>query len=78
MNIYKHELRMSSRSVISWSLSLAFMVYAFMSIFSGISADAELLNEMMAEFPEELLIAFGMDNLDWSTPLGFYGFVFVF
>jgi ABC-2 type transport system permease protein len=69
---------MSSRSVITWSLSLAFMVYAFMSIFSGISADAELMNEMMAEFPEELLIAFGMDNLDWSTPLGFYGFVFVF
>ena len=54
MNIFKHELRMSSRSVITWSVSLAVLMFVFMSLFSGIAIDAELMNEMMSEFPEEL------------------------
>ncbi len=78
MNIFKHEFKMNLRSVLTWSVSLAFMIFAFMSIFSSIAVDSEMMNEMMAEFPEELLLAFGMVNLDWSSPLGFYGFVFVF
>ena len=78
MNIFKHELRMSSRSVITWSVSLAVLMFVFMSLFSGIAIDAELMNEMMSEFPEELLIAFGMTGMDWSSVVGFYGFVFLF
>ena len=34
--------------------------------------------EMMSSFPKELLIAFGMVDMDWSTILGFFGLVFVF
>jgi ABC-2 type transport system permease protein len=33
---------------------------------------------MMANFPKELLIAFGLNGVDLSTPLGYYGFVFLF
>jgi ABC-2 type transport system permease protein len=47
-------------------------------IYSGFSDDAELVNEMMAEFPEELLMAFGMENLDLVSALGSYSFVFLF
>ena len=32
----------------------------------------------MSSFPKELLIAFGMVDMDWSTILGFFGLVFVF
>lgn len=78
MNIFKHELRMSSRSVITWSVSVAVLIFVFMSLFSGIAIDAELMNEMMAEFPEELLIAFGMTGMDWASVLGFYSFAFLF
>jgi ABC-2 type transport system permease protein len=49
-----------------------------MSLFSSFAADAELLNEMMAKFPKELLIAFGMTDLDMSTVLGFYALIFLF
>jgi ABC-2 type transport system permease protein len=42
------------------------------------AADAELMNEMMEEFPDELLAAFGMTGLDMSTVLGFYSFIFLF
>ena len=78
MNIYKHEFKMSFRSVIIWSLALIVLIFIVMSLFSGMAADAELMNEMMAEFPDELLAAFGMTGLDLSTVLGFYSFIFLF
>jgi ABC-2 type transport system permease protein len=49
-----------------------------MSIFSSIAVDAELMNEVMAQMPKELLMAFGMNTLDFSKVLGFYGFIFMF
>jgi ABC-2 type transport system permease protein len=73
-----HEFKMSIRSVITWSLSLFFLIFVFMSMFSGIARDAELLNEAMARFPKELLMAFGMLNIDLSTVLGFYALAFTF
>lgn len=61
----------------TWSLSLSFMIFIFLSMFSGIAESAELLNEAMANFPEELLIAFGMENMDMASVLGFYGIIFL-
>ncbi len=78
MNIYKHEFRMSLGSVITWSLSLALLILVFMSMFSVIAEDAQLLNDMMDKFPKELLMAFGMTGIDMSTILGFYALVFTF
>jgi ABC-2 type transport system permease protein len=69
---------MSFRSVIVWSLALIVLIFIVMSLFSSMAADAELMNEMMAEFPDELLAAFGMNGLDFSTVLGFYSFIFLF
>jgi ABC-2 type transport system permease protein len=78
MNIYKQEFRMHVKSVITWSLSLAALILVFMSLYPSFGAEAELLNEMMDKFPRELLIAFGMDGVDMSTVLGFYGLIFLF
>jgi len=50
----------------------------FMSMFQAFAKDAAMVSELMASFPEELLIAFGMTDMDWSTILGFYGLLFVF
>ncbi len=77
MNIYKHEFKMKIKSVITWSVASAFMIFIYLSIFSSIAVDAKLLNEMMASFPEELLIAFGMTDIDMSTILGFFGLIFL-
>ena len=78
MNIFKHEFKMHLRSVITWSVSLVILIFVFMSIFSGMVEDAALLNEALSKFPEELLIAFGMTNLDMSTALGFFALAFLF
>lgn len=78
MNIYKQEFRMNLKSVVTWSFWVAVFIVLYTAALSSIATDAALLNEMMANFPEELLIAFGMQGLDMSTVLGGYSFVFLF
>lgn len=78
MNIYVHELKTRLKSVLIWSASLAVLIFVFMSLFQGFAADAALVAELMEKFPKELLIAFGMADMDWSTILGFFGLCFVF
>jgi ABC-2 type transport system permease protein len=78
MNIYRHEFKINLRSVITWSVSQAGMLFLFTWIFSSIAVDAALLNESLSKFPEEMLIAFGMQNLDLGTVLGFFSFAFLF
>lgn len=77
MNIYKQEFKMLSNSVITWSLAIAMIIFLVMSIFSGFAESAEVLNEAMANFPKELLMAFGLDNMDLSTILGFFSLAFL-
>ena len=69
---------MSFRSVITWSIAISLLIFIYMSIYPGFASDAELLNDVMAEFPEEFLMAFGMDGIDLSTVLGFFGITLLF
>lgn len=78
MNIFAHEFKMKFKSVLVWSLSLAALTLVFMSMFQSFSSSSVAVGELMKSFPEELLIAFGMQDMDWSTVLGFYGLIFVF
>jgi len=78
MNIYKHELKMHLKSVVTWSISLALLIAIYLSAFSTFAADAEMVGEMLKNFPQELLMAFGMDTMDFASVTGFYGLVFLF
>lgn len=69
---------MKLRSIITWSISVAGLLFLFFSIFSTIVDEMEMLNAVMANYPPELLAAFGWDNMDLSTVLGFYAFTFSF
>jgi ABC-2 type transport system permease protein len=77
-NIFRQEFKMNLRSVITWSVAVAALIIVFVSLFSSFAQDAVLLNEMMANFPEELLAAFGMTGVDLSTILGFFSLAFLF
>ena len=69
---------MHIKSVISWSLAVTALIVLYFSLFPSLARDAELLNDMMAQFPEELLMAFGMTGIDLASVLGFYSFLFLF
>ncbi len=78
MNIYKLEFNMHLKSVIIWSLSVSAAIFFIMSMFPTFANEADMINDMMAEFPEEFLMAFGMNGADLSTVLGFFGTYFLF
>lgn len=78
MNIFVHELKTRLHSVLIWSGAMAALILVFMSLFQGFAADTALVNQLMEKFPRELLIAFGMADMDWSTILGFFALIFVF
>ncbi|MBN2256222.1 MAG: ABC transporter permease subunit [Anaerolineaceae bacterium] len=78
MNIYLHEFKTRLSSVLIWSGSIAALIFVFLSMFQAFAADAAMVDDLMKAFPEELLIAFGMTDMDWSTILGFFGLLFTF
>ena len=77
-NIFRYEFRSRLKSVLIWSLGLAFLIVFFFSIYVGFADQAELLNQMMTRFPPELLTAFGLDKMNMASVLGFYGLIFMF
>jgi ABC-2 type transport system permease protein len=78
MNIYLQEFKMRFRSVVTWSIAVAAVLLVFVSLFSSFAAQAASVNEMMSKFPPQLLSAFGLNGVDLSTVLGYFGFVFLF
>jgi len=78
ITIFRQEFKMLLRSVITWSIAVAALGLVFVSLFSSFAQDAALLNEMMANFPEELLVAFGLTGVDLSTILGYFSLAFLF
>lgn len=78
MNIFFQEFKLKIKSVIIWSIAVAVVILIYQGAFSSLDADANLMQEMLAQFPDELLMAFGMDNIDLEPVLGFYGVAFTF
>jgi len=76
--IFQHEFRKRLKSVLTWSLSLIALIFYFFSIFPSFADQAELMNEMLEKFPKELIAAFGMNNMDLATVLGYFSLIFIF
>lgn len=77
-NIFKHEFRSKLKSVLIWSLSLAFLIGFFFSLFPVFADEAAMMEEFIARYPAEMRAAFGLDNMDLTTVLGFFSFLFMF
>lgn len=78
MNIFLHELKANTRSIITWSVTLIAILFALMAFFPNFAEQAEAMNQLLANFPPEVLRVFGMDGLDFTQPLGFFGMIFLF
>lgn len=72
MNIVKRELRANLKSIIIWSIAMAFLVLVWMIEFESF-ANNPYIDDFMKSMPEGLLSAFGMTNLDIASLQGFIG-----
>ena len=78
MNMFKKEFSMKVKSIASWAIPIVVLMFAFMSLYPSFSADAGLLDEAIANMPQELLAAFGMTDINLGSVAGYFGFVFLF
>jgi len=78
LNIFRNEFKTKLPSTIGWSAAIAGLILVFSAMFSAIAGQVESLNNFLANYPKELLIAFGLNGVDLSTVLGFFSFVFLF
>jgi ABC-2 type transport system permease protein len=78
MNIFFHEFKTYLKSVGIWSAGIFLIILIYLSAFNSLAIEAEELSQLLGSFPDELLIAFGMNEMDFTSLLGFFGVVFLF
>lgn len=78
MNILKQELRMGRKSLIVWIISLVGIFVFFMSIYPSISAQMEDFQKVFDSFPIEFQQAFGINDVNLGSILGYYQFAFAY
>lgn len=78
MNIFIHEFKSYLKSVLIWSISIFMMILVYLGAFYSIAEDMAQVSDLLSSFPEELLIAFGMTDLNFTSILGMFGLVFLF
>lgn len=78
-NVFRREFGMRIKSVAAWTLAIEALLFLFMALFPVFAGNTELLARMLANFPKELLTAFGMEDVaGMATVPGYFGFVFLF
>lgn len=77
-NIFKFEFNSRLKSLVTWSLAVATILFFFYSVYTGFADQAALMNQMLQKFPPALLEAFGLTQVDLSSVLGFYSLAVLF
>jgi len=78
MNIFLHEFKSYLKSVAIWSGANFLIILVYFSAFTTIALEAAQMEAMMNSFPEEMLIAFGMNDMNFGSLLGWFAVVFLF
>lgn len=78
MNLLKREMKANLKSLIIWSIGVVFMVAAGMGKYSSLEGTGQSMNALMADMPKSLQAIMGTGSLDLSTPLGYYGVLFLY
>jgi ABC-2 type transport system permease protein len=78
MNMYLHELKAIRRSTILWTISLVAIMSLFLTMFPGLSRDAEDFKQLLAGYPAGIRNALGISLETITTLMGFYMFAFTY
>ena len=71
MTVFKEELRNNKLSLIIWSLAIAFLMAITIILYPEMKSQMEEMNNMFADMGA-FTAAFGMDQLNFGSLLGYY------
>jgi ABC-2 type transport system permease protein len=72
--LFKRELKRNLKSFLTVSIICAALVMYVVSIAPSFGKDIQQILDI--KLPKQMQSAFGMKNLDFGTPMGFYGLIF--
>ena len=72
MVLFTHEIRQGIKMLLIWSVAVSAIIIACMACFPEVEAQAEEIREAFATMGA-FTSAFGLDIIDMTDPLGFYG-----
>ncbi|GAB6109110.1 ABC transporter permease subunit [Fusibacter bizertensis] len=79
LNIFKYEFKMYLKSILIWSITFVTITVLLMAFYPTFGNDVAMVDKLLANYPKELLQAFGMGGaLSLATVPGYYAFVFAF
>ena len=76
MNIVKMELKMATRSLLSFTFSMIAIFSIFIFFFGAFKEDATLVDTLLKNFPPEFKAAFGFSDVNLSEFNGYMSFLF--
>ena len=71
MTLFLHELKQSKISVVIWTLAITFFMVTCVVIYPEMSAEMEQVGDVFASMGS-FTAAFGMDQLNFGTFMGYY------
>ena len=78
MNVFWRELRAYRKVVVIWSVSIILLLAASMAKFNTLTAGGMDVNQLLDQFPATVQAVFGMNGLDITTIVGYFGILYLY
>ena len=78
MNVFWRELRAYRKAVVIWSVSIVLLLAASMAKFNTLAADGMDITQLLDQFPATVQAVFGMNGLDITTIVGYFGVLYLY
>lgn len=78
MNIYLHEMKTYRLNTLIWTIAICGLTLSMMSFYPFIKSDIDMYMEFMENFPPAMKAIMGLVIENFTSPVGFYAFVFTY
>lgn len=78
MNIFVRELKAHWKSLLGWSIAMILLIASGMAKFTSLGPDGQNANQLFGAFPKPVLVILGIQGLDLSTAIGYFGVIFLY
>ena len=78
MNMFWHELRAYRKGTIIWAVSIILLLVTSMAKFTTLTSGGVDAKKLLAGFPPAVQAIFGLNGLDITTVVGYFGILYLY
>jgi len=73
LNIFIRELKRNKKSFFIWTFCIIFLNFIQLAAYPSVVESTKTIKELFTQMPQGLIEAFGLDKLDMTSVLGYFG-----